>query len=131
MSSNNPQDRRRFPRFTPPSDAPIRIDINGENFIDIITATNISEGGVGITVEHGFEGCTLDNRVSFIIELPNEPKNILIQVEGKITHFSGNRFGVAFLDTPEFTRHKVKKYLTKRLEEESFLDWFKNKIGVM
>ena len=131
MSSDNPKDRRRFPRFTPPSDDPIRIDINGENFIDIITATDISEGGVGITVEHGFEGCTLDNRVSFIVELPNEPKNILIQVEGKITHFSGNRFGVAFLDTPEFTKYKVKSYLTERLKEDSFLDWFKHKIGAM
>ncbi len=131
MSSDNPQDRRRFPRFSPPPDDPIRIDINGENFIDIITATDISEGGVGITVEHGFEGCTLDNRVSFIIELPNEPKNILIQVEGKITHFSGNRFGVAFLDTSELTKDKVKNYLTERLKEDSFLDWFKNKIGVM
>ena len=131
MNSSNSSDRRQFVRITPATNSPVRIDINGEDFIDILTATDISEGGIGITVAHGFKGCTINKHVSFVIELPSTPKNTLIQVQGKIKHVSGERFGVSFFNISELTKDKIKNYLAERLKEDSLVDWFKYKIGFM
>jgi len=81
----------------PEKDHPVRIDINGENFIDILMAKNISIGGVGIHVPYRFEGCEINKIVSLMVQLP-EPYNYSFSVPGKIVHVTGNVFGGIFLD---------------------------------
>lgn len=127
----HPSERRNNIRVVPTSSEPINININGENFIDILQANEISIGGIGITVAHGFKNCNLNSMVSFIIELPIDEKKSVIKVQGVITHLSGNRFGVAFKNMPEMTRFTIKKYIASRIKEESLIEWMRYKVGLI
>ncbi len=127
---NSPQIRDGI-RIVPPANEPIQININGENFIDILQANDISLGGIGITVSHGFKNCNLNAMVSFIIELPIDEKKSIVKVQGIITHVSGNRFGVAFKNLPEMSRFTIKKYIASRIKEESLIEWVRFKVGLI
>lgn len=127
----NSLDIRNGIRIVPTSTEPIKININGENFIDILQANDISVGGIGITVAHGFKNCNLKAVVSFIIELPIDEKINVIKVQGIITHVSGNRFGVAFKNMPEISRCTIKKYIASKIKEESLFEWMRFKVGLI
>ncbi|MES2823263.1 MAG: PilZ domain-containing protein [Pseudomonadota bacterium] len=127
----NPPQIRDGIRIVPPPNEPINININGENFIDILQANDISLGGIGITVTHGFKNCNLNAAVSFIIELPIDEKKSIIKVQGVITHVSGNRFGVAFKNLPEISRFTLKKYIASKIKEESIIEWMRFKVGLI
>jgi hypothetical protein len=127
----NPIQIRDGIRIVPSHNEPIKININGENFIDILQANDISIGGIGITVTHGFKNCNLNAMVSFIIELPIDEKKSIIKVQGVITHVSGNRFGVAFKNLPEMSRFTIKKYIASKIKEESIIEWVRYKVGLI
>ncbi len=112
--------------MAPKQNQPIKVNINGENFIDIIHAIDISEGGVGLNVAHQFEGCEIKQQVSIIIDLPLNNKKHCLQLYGRILHVSGQRFGVAFTNISDENRKKIKRYIAKRIQEESWFDWLKH-----
>jgi len=120
-----PTFRRKHIRIEPKAGQPIQVNINGEDFIDITNAVDISLGGVGLKVPHEFKGCELARQVSFIIDLPTEPKKQCVQVHGRILHVSGQRFGVSFTDMSKANRQKIKKYIGGRIKEESWFGWVK------
>lgn len=103
-------DKRIHTRITPSKNAPIIVDINGINFIDIFHATDISDGGIRITVAHGFQGCEINKQVSIAIKLPY-PVNKSFTTIGLIKHLSGKSFGIHFLATPSRSKHLIKKYI--------------------
>ena len=78
-----PKNRRRYFRAVPEEGHPIHLDINGENFIEILTAVSISQKGIGIRVPHGFKGCKINKQVELVLSLPN-PINQSIQIFGNI-----------------------------------------------
>ncbi|MFL0797756.1 MAG: PilZ domain-containing protein [Cellvibrionaceae bacterium] len=128
--------RRRHLRVLPKAEDPVRIDINGGNFIEILTATDISEGGLGIQVKHGFQGCSINDSVSFVIELPissedSKGKNTLVRLHGKIRHVTGDRFGVSFSPVSDSNRKAIKGYVASRLREQSWVQWLKYKTGMI
>lgn len=122
-------DRRRFTRVIPKPEQPVRVNINGEDFIDIFNAEDISLDGVGIRVPHGFKGCEINRQVLFIIDLPLDGKRLCAQVPGRILHISGPCFGVAFAEMSETNRSKIRQYISQRLKEDSLLDWLKFEIN--
>ena len=124
MPERSHSNRRRFVRVSPQSGHPIRIDINGENFLDILYANEISVGGVGISVPHLFEGCDVDSAVSLIIGLPY-PEDALISVTGQIKHVSGDRFGVSFSHLSRQQKSKIRAYIAARLKPDSLIEWLK------
>ena len=69
---------------TDPS-APIRVDIMGNGFLDVLHARDISRGGLGIRVPHGFEGCDINNKVELIITLGRARP---FKAKGVIRHYS-------------------------------------------
>ncbi len=113
-------ERRRYVRVTPEEGAPVRVDINGENFLDILCACDISEGGVGFQVEHCFTGCMIDKPVHFIVQLP-PPVNALISAEGRIRHVAGQSFGIEFEILTREARHNLFDYVHHRLRNAPLL----------
>ena len=94
------REKRVHERIKPDPKHPIEIQIMGKNFIDILNAEDISEGGIGIIVPHKFEGCDIDSPVELVITLP--PDNCF-KAQGKIRHYSQQLtdkgiFGVEFTD---------------------------------
>ena len=52
-------ERRQFLRVSPDKEHAVSIDINGEGFIDVLNAEDISLGGISVRVPHGFKHCDL------------------------------------------------------------------------
>ncbi|THB63426.1 MAG: PilZ domain-containing protein [Gammaproteobacteria bacterium] len=120
---------RKHVRIEPENGRPIRVDINGNGFIDVVNATDISQNGIGITVPHKFANCRTDSEVNLLIALP-EPISSSIKVNGTIRHVDSNQFGIMFIDLTTEDRDKIKAYVQSRLHRKTtgffgkILDWF-------
>ncbi len=124
-------ENRKYLRVTPGKKYPIRLDINGDNFIEILRAKDISLGGIGIEVAHQFTNCEIDGNVELIIRLP-QPVGQHIQAHGKILHVNNNLFGISFSKLPKNSQQKLREYILYRVqqnEEESWFTCFTFKIG--
>jgi hypothetical protein len=130
MNSQAGSERRKYLRVAPDREYPVRVDINGSNFIDILQALDISQGGVGVRVNHGFNGCDLEGAVSFVIEIP-VPKHALLRGSGRIKHISGNRFGIIFDTLPDSVVSQIREYIAFRIKQDSWWAWFKYKLGLL
>ncbi|KPA15213.1 Type IV pilus assembly PilZ domain protein [Candidatus Magnetomorum sp. HK-1] len=115
--SNKKGDKRRFVRVNPLRKNPIPININGVNFLKIIYASDISEGGIGIKVPEKFKGCEINKNVSLVITLPKPFKKSFL-VTGRIIHVVNEKFGVEFLDLSKENRNILKKYINKRIQDD-------------
>ena len=60
---------RRHLRVQPDPSAPVRVDIMGNGFLDVLRARDISAGGLGIWVPHDFAGCDIEGEVELIVTL--------------------------------------------------------------
>jgi len=114
-----PKDRRRYFRAVPEKEHPIHLDINGENFIEILTAVSISQKGLGIKVPHGFKGCKIDNQVELVLSLPY-PINQTIQMYGKIRYIANLTFGIIFTEISSENNRIIREYIKYRIKDEPF-----------
>jgi hypothetical protein len=108
-----PENKREFPRVTPDARAPVRVNINGNDFIEVINAVDISEGGIRLSVKHRFEDFHVDRRTSFIGYLPI-PINKPFRFEGRITHVANESIGVQFTSLSTQARTLVRSYVNGR-----------------
>jgi hypothetical protein len=108
-----PEDKREFLRVMPDARSPVRVNINGNDFIEVINAVDISEGGIRLSVKHRFEGCQVDRRSSFIGYLPT-PVNKPFRFEGRITHVAAESIGVQFTNLSAQARTLVRSYVDGR-----------------
>ncbi len=116
MNDYSQSNRRQHLRVKPERNHPIRVDINGEDFIEILQAVDISVGGMGINVSHMFEGCRIDKMVSVIVTLPTAGGRGF-QVDGMIRHVEERRFGIQFVGLADVYRKQLKKYIASRLTD--------------
>jgi hypothetical protein len=110
MSQENEFNRRLHTRAEPHSFAPIRVDINGDGFIEVLNVADISEGGIRINVPHHFEGCHIEKSVTFIITLP-APINMHFKESGYIKHVLDDSFGVNFINPSHKSRALIRRYI--------------------
>ena len=110
---------RRHTRVSPEAGRPVTVDINGQNFVDVLPVRDISESGLGIEVPHGFEGCRINEPVDLIVNLP-EPIASSLAVTGKIKHVSDRYFGVVFLAMNPNNRQAARKYVRHRVRNLSW-----------
>lgn len=106
--------KRRYIRIVP--EFPVKVDINGDDFIDIVTVKDISMGGVGINVKHMFDGCAIHNSVNLIVTL-GEFKTF--KTYAKVKHVNGNFFGVEFENIDKKSRKLLKKFIFEELRKVS------------
>ncbi|MBI1891220.1 MAG: PilZ domain-containing protein [Burkholderiales bacterium] len=105
--------RREFERVIPERDAPVRVNINGDGFIEVTNAVDISEGGIRIVVKHRFAGCAVDQPAQFIIHLP-KPVNKHFSFKGRIKHVLDDSFGVQFSGLSPTDLALVRRYIATR-----------------
>jgi hypothetical protein len=123
------ENRREYKRVMPEPHAPVRVDINGDDFIEVINAVDISEGGIRLSVKHRFEGCHVDRPASFIVYLP-QPINKLVRFEGTITHVRDDSFGVRFTNLNEQGRALVRRYIELLSGKHGAADYLRDVFGV-
>lgn len=102
--------RRQFIRVIPDRQQPVRVHINGDGFIEVTNAVDISEGGIRISVNHRFAGCHVDLPASIIVYLP-APIAKHFSARGRIRHVLGDSFGVQFINLNPTDRAMVRKYV--------------------
>jgi c-di-GMP-binding flagellar brake protein YcgR len=91
--------------------APVRVDIMGRGFLDVLSARDISVGGLGISVPHGFEGCDIDSEVELIVTLGRTRP---FKTRGAIRHHgqAGQRlFGVEFTALSAEQQQAIEAYI--------------------
>ncbi|MGD0101495.1 MAG: PilZ domain-containing protein [Acidobacteriota bacterium] len=123
-------ERRKHIRVLPEHNYPISVDINGENFIEVLKAIDISEGGVGISVPSELKGCYTDMPVTLVISLP-QPVEYLFSVLGKIKHVANKKFGVIFLNLDKTSLMKIRQYIAYRIKSESWIMYLKYKLRLI
>ncbi len=112
-------EKRRYVRVKPKENEPVEIQIMGTDFIDVLNARDISEGGVGIKVEHDFKGCHIGGILDIIITLPGKKP---FKVKGKIIHKNienSHLFGVEFIEISENAKYLIREYVNNRLSEST------------
>ena len=119
MAHSN-KEQRKYLRVQPLAKQPIRVDINGTNFMDIFSANDISEGGICIVVPNQFEGCDLESDASLVISLPF-PVNSMIKSTGKILHINDQTFGISFTNITRENRKKIRNYIQYIIQDRPLL----------
>ena len=92
----------------------------GEGFLDIVKARDISEGGVGVWIPHGFSGCNIESYVELVVTLPGRKP---FMVTGSVKHDSENKagerfFGIEFAKLSPKHCARIRSFVTRRAEEE-------------
>jgi hypothetical protein len=108
--------KRHLIRVIPDPLNPIIIDLVGENFIDILKAKDIGEGGLSVYVPYQFTGCIIDREIELIITLPKVRSfktRALIRHKGEKQGFY---FGIAFINIEEKDLKELKGYIKTRAE---------------
>jgi hypothetical protein len=96
---------------------PIIVDLIGENFIDILKAKDIGEGGLSVYVPYQFDGCVIDREIDLVITLPDIMSFI---ARGMIRHRGqkqGFYFGIAFTHIEGKDLEKLKSYIEMRADQ--------------
>ncbi len=130
MNSSGSRNNRKYIRVLPDKKYPVRVDMNGENFLDIFTASDISMGGIGVLVPHKFKDCKIYMDVEVIVSLPH-PVEKNISFKARVEHISSFTFGISFARLDDKEVESVKKYIANRLFKTSRLDWLKFKFGLI
>lgn len=123
-------ERRRKIRVIPEKSDPIIININGENFIEIVYASDISVSGIGIVVPYGFEGCRIDKDVSIVVTLPIPEKRSVL-CSGQIRHIRNSNFGVHFNNIEKETHMLLRNYVSTRLIDQAWYLKFLFRMGII
>ena len=92
----------------------------GQGFLDVLNARDISAGGLGIRVPHGFEGCDIAGEVELIITLGRSRP---FKTTGAIRHFSktstDNVFGLEFTGLSPEQSKAIEAYIQSCLKRRS------------
>lgn len=126
----NAGNRRKFIRVQPEAEAPVRVDINGEGYIEVLHAIDISENGIRINVNHRFGGCDIDQPAAFVIYLP-APINKFFRAEGRIKHVRNDSFGVHFTHLSEKSRALVRGYIAFWLKRHNLWNYLRYLVGLL
>jgi hypothetical protein len=96
---------------------PIMIDLIGENFIDILKAKDIGEGGLSVYVPYQFFGCKIDREIELVVTLPDTRS---FKTMGMIRHKGqkqGFYFGIAFIHIEGEDLETLKSYIKMRADQ--------------
>ena len=92
----------------------------GNGFLDVLNARDISRGGLGIRVPHGFAGCDIDSKVELIITLGRARP---FKAKGIIRHYSKTSvdqvFGLEFVSLAPDQVAAVEAYIQACLRRRS------------
>lgn len=110
-------------RLRLPRSERVEVQIMGPGFLDVVLARDISLGGVGVWVPHGFRGCDTSAPVELILTLPSRKP---LRMRGTIKHRTAASegaefFGVEFIDLPVMHRKAIADYIARRVEEDPSL----------
>lgn len=111
------QNPRNNTRVQPAKGEPVAIHVLGRDSLDILSARDISQTGIGVFVPHRFEGCDIESEVELVVKLPGQRTFL---ARGLVKHQNEKAaaspfFGVQFTDVSAEGRKRLQTYIAKRL----------------
>ena len=109
--------KRKKVRVIPDPQHPVIIDLVGENFIDVLRAKDIGEGGLSVYVPYQFNGCAIDREIELIITLPQIRS---FKAAGMIRYKEQKQdfyFGICFTRIERKDLEKLKGYIRERSDQ--------------
>lgn len=110
-------ERRREVRVVPYDSHPVEVQIMGAGFLEIVKATDISVGGVGVYIPHGIDPGSVNMKVELILTLPScRPAHM----RGIICH-RANRYddlchiGIKFVRPTSAIEKSIASYVERHL----------------
>lgn len=113
-------ERRREARVVPYPSHPVEVQIMGPGFLEIVQATNISVGGVGVYLPHGIDPAAVGAKVEVILTLPScRPAHL----RGMICHQAEassdlSHIGIEFVRLPPNVEKAISRYVELHLHRE-------------
>ena len=90
----------------------------GNGFLEVLSARDISVGGVAVFVPHDFGGCNIDDPIDVIVKLAAEKP---FTARGIIRHTSTKAgdhfFGVQFTRVSDENLARIGRYVERRLAQ--------------
>jgi c-di-GMP-binding flagellar brake protein YcgR len=118
------ENQRKNERVVPDESDPIEVQIMGDGFLEILTAKDIGPGGVGIYVEHGFQGLNIIRDVEIVISIPGEKSfkaRGVIKHKRQLSNYHSEKqdfFGILFTQICNKHRQLLERYVEERFEEK-------------
>ena len=105
---------RKHPRYKPNPAAPVRVDIMGNGFLEVVHARDVSLGGLSIFVPHDFVDCDIAGEVDLIVTFgKNRPFKVRAMIRHRSTGRNEHWFGLEFVDLSEEHRGAIAQYLSR------------------
>jgi len=115
-SLSSGRDQRRYPRVRPHPAKPVEVQLLGTNFLEVVSAADISEAGIGIRLEHGVEGYDFDHLVEIVLTIPGQrPFVVRGRVRSKSMRGNHHVLGVQFTHLPVQDRRTISQYVDRLL----------------
>ncbi len=110
-------------RLRLPRSERVEVQIMGPGFVDVVLARDISLGGVGVWIPHGFRGCDTSAPVELILTLPSRKP---LRMRGTIKHRTATSdgahfFGVEFIDLAVMHQKAIEDYIARCVGEDPSL----------
>lgn len=99
---------RQFRRVIPPSDAPVRVDVESLPGV-VLEARDISEGGMELWLAEP-EKVELDQVLALILSLPSERP---VRATARVRHMDPERIGVVFTELSPGGREAIRRYILR------------------
>jgi c-di-GMP-binding flagellar brake protein YcgR len=110
------KEQRRHARVIPMTHEPVEVQVMGGAFLEVVTALDISVGGVCIDVAHGFSQPEMSEKVQLILTLPGKKS---FKAQGTIRHLTvaggSGCFGVEFTELDPVHRKMIETYVEQML----------------
>ncbi len=108
--------KRVHPRVLPRKGEPVRVQIMGDGFLDVLHARDISVGGIGVVVPHRFVGCDISSQVEIVIRLPGHSP---FMARGIVRHRAADTpfFGIEIVHISPENARRLERYVDGRLAD--------------
>ena len=99
-------------RFIPVPEVPVKVDILGKGFQKLLTARDISLGGIGIFIPNDFRGNDVGNEIQIKVFIP-EREEFTVFAEIRHSELDNTFIGVKFIGLTKEVKNVIKGYISE------------------
>ncbi|MCW7493766.1 PilZ domain-containing protein [Leptospira sp. 2 VSF19] len=114
------QEKRKYVRVQPLQNEPVAIHLMGASLLDVLIASDISMGGIGIIAPNHFDEWDMNETVEILVALPGDLEDFLargvIRQIGKKSKESGV-YGVQFTEIGPKGKQDLQVYVNRMIRQ--------------
>jgi c-di-GMP-binding flagellar brake protein YcgR len=112
------KERRAYVRVRPDPAHPIKVQIVGNGFIEVLKARDISVGGLAVQIPHDLDLRPGQNSVELVISLPgSKPFAADAEIRHEWSSPGSRAFGIEFKRLSDADKERIQKYVEQRTAE--------------